>query len=61
MIAIAQLIGLLTVIFAGLKLVDFIDWPWPWVVSPIWIAVCILLLAIILILKLDWFDWEDEW
>jgi len=29
--------GLLTVLFIGLKLTGFINWPWVWVLSPIWI------------------------
>lgn len=29
--------GLLTLIFITLKLTDFIDWSWWWVLSPLWI------------------------
>lgn len=29
----------LTLIFVVLKLVGVIDWPWLWVLSPLWIAV----------------------
>jgi hypothetical protein len=32
------LVVLLTVLFVGLKLTNFIDWSWWWVVSPIWIS-----------------------
>jgi hypothetical protein len=31
-------VGLLTLLFIGLKLTHYIDWPWLWVLSPIWIA-----------------------
>jgi hypothetical protein len=41
-------VGLLTLLFIGLKLTNHIDWSWWWVVSPIWISAGILL-AIILI------------
>jgi len=39
--------GLLTIAFIVLKLCNVIDWPWIWVLSPIWISFG---LAIILIL-----------
>jgi uncharacterized protein (DUF983 family) len=35
--------GLLTVLFIGLKLTGYINWPWLWILSPMWIS---LLLAI---------------
>ena len=30
--------GLLTVLFVGLKLTNYIDWSWLWVLSPLWIS-----------------------
>ncbi len=30
--------GLLTILFIGLKLTNYIDWSWWWVLSPIWIS-----------------------
>src|SRR5580704_9869093 len=30
--------GLLTILFIGLKLTNFIDWSWWWVLSPLWIG-----------------------
>lgn len=33
--------GLLTILFVGLKLTGFIDWPWVWVLSPLWIKLVI--------------------
>lgn len=33
--------GLLTVLFIGLKLTGYIAWSWWWVLSPLWIPICI--------------------
>ena len=30
------ILGVLTVLFVGLKLTDFIDWSWWWVTAPLW-------------------------
>jgi len=39
-------VSLLTVLFIGLKLTDYIDWSWFWVLSPLYIApVLIILIA----------------
>jgi hypothetical protein len=35
--------GLLTIVFITLKLTGVIDWPWLWVLSPIWISASLLL------------------
>ena len=29
--------GLLTIVFVTLKLTDYIDWSWWWVLAPMWI------------------------
>lgn len=44
--------GLLTVAFIVLKLCHIIDWPWIWVLCPIWItfALAILIIAIVAII-----------
>ena len=34
-------LGLLTVLFIGLKLTGHISWSWLWVLSPLWIPVAI--------------------
>lgn len=41
--------GLLTIVFIGLKLTNYIDWSWWWVLSPLWIgfAVFIVIMALI--------------
>ncbi len=45
-------VGLLTVLFVGLKLGKVIDWSWWWVLSPMWISWAIAL-AIFLIIALE--------
>lgn len=37
-------VGLLTILFIGLKLTGHIDWSWWWVLSPVWISVAAMLL-----------------
>lgn len=41
--------GLLTILFIALKLLGVILWPWVWVLSPLWISVCIKLLFVIIV------------
>lgn len=33
----------LTLLFIGLKLTNFIDWSWWWVLSPIWLTIVLTL------------------
>lgn len=33
--------GLLGIVFITLKLTGFISWPWPWVLSPLWLPIVI--------------------
>jgi len=42
--------SLLAILFIALKLLDKINWSWWWVLSPIWIPICIVLLIIAIIL-----------
>jgi len=49
-------VGLLTVLFIGLKLTDYIDWSWWWVLSPIWISaitwtIILIIIFIVLLIK----------
>lgn len=30
-------LGMLCILFIGLKLTNYIDWSWVWVLSPLWI------------------------
>jgi hypothetical protein len=39
-------IGLLTILFIGLKLCGVIDWAWLWVLSPMWIMAIIVVLVL---------------
>lgn len=45
-------VGLLTVLFVGLKLTGYIDWSWLWVLSPLWISFMlgVTILAIVAII-----------
>ena len=36
-------LGLLTILFIGLKLTGYINWSWLWVLSPVWIPPAIAL------------------
>ena len=36
-------VGLLTILFVGLKLTGHVTWSWFWVLSPIWISVLLLI------------------
>jgi len=42
-------LGLLTILFIGLKLGNVIHWPWVWVLSPIWISMSIWLIALVVV------------
>lgn len=37
--------GMLTILFIALKLTNYIDWSWWWVLSPMWLPVSVLLIA----------------
>jgi len=41
--------GLLTILFIGLKLTGFINWPWIWVLSPIWISFLIVFVFFLIV------------
>lgn len=40
---------LLTVLFVGLKLTNYIDWSWWWILSPLWIPFTLLVLILFVI------------
>ena len=40
--------GLLTVAFVVLKLMGYIAWSWWWVLSPLWITFCIVVVILII-------------
>ena len=41
--------GLLTIVFIILKLIGKIDWPWIWVLSPLWISFALVTGIMILV------------
>ena len=47
-------VGLLTIVFVTLKLLDYITWSWWWITAPLWIPWAILLsiVAVILLIGL---------
>jgi hypothetical protein len=40
--------GLLAIVFITLKLLGKIDWPWLWVLSPIWIPLAIAAVVLVI-------------
>jgi hypothetical protein len=40
-------VGLLTILFIGLKLTHYIDWSWWWVLAPIWITGGLLVVIVV--------------
>ena len=44
--------GLLALIFITLKLTDYIDWSWWWVLSPIWLPLTIVMVVASFILAM---------
>ena len=44
--------GLLALVFITLKLTDYIDWSWWWVLAPIWLPLIIALVAAVFILSM---------
>ena len=43
-----QFTGLLTILFIGLKLTNYIDWSWWWVLSPFWIPLILAILVFVI-------------
>jgi len=41
--------SLLTIVFITLKLTDYIDWSWWWILSPIWISLLVVIIILIII------------
>jgi len=39
--------GLLALLFIALKLTGYINWSWWWVLSPLWIGACFVILLMI--------------
>jgi hypothetical protein len=43
-------LGWLTLLFIGLKLTNYINWSWWWVLSPIWIPSLVLIVIFLVLL-----------
>lgn len=41
--------SLLTILFIGLKLTNYITWSWLWVLSPLWIPIAIVLFLFMIV------------
>jgi hypothetical protein len=54
-------LGLLTVLFVGLKLTSHIDWSWWWVLSPLWVglvaALAVTLLGSVVVASVGLCSW----
>lgn len=48
------LASLLLLIFITLKLCNVINWPWLWVLSPVWISAGLAVVWTIVFLALNW-------
>ncbi len=46
-------LGMLTILFIGLKLGGVIDWSWWWVLSPMWLPIAIVLVLAAIYIGLD--------
>jgi hypothetical protein len=51
-------VGLLTIVFIVLKLIGKISWEWIWVLSPLWISMCTVVITISIILILSFVVWS---
>lgn len=45
--------SLLAILFIGLKLTNYIDWSWYWVLAPIWIPI-VIVIAIVSVFGTVW-------
>ncbi len=51
--------GLLTVLFIGLKLTNYIQWSWLWILSPLWISAglgiaVLLFIGVVMLIAVLW-------
>lgn len=42
--------GLLTIVFIVLRLTGFINWSWWWILSPMWISLCIAIIVMVVVI-----------
>lgn len=48
-------LGLLTILFIGLKLTGYINWSWVWVLSPIWIVLSFIAIMACISGLISWY------
>jgi len=46
MLDVCRFFGSLLLIFVGLKLGGLLDWPWVWVLAPLWLPVVVFSLVV---------------
>jgi hypothetical protein len=49
-------IGLITLIFIVLKVTNYVDWSWLWVLSPLWGSILLMLLLSVAIHFFEKYD-----
>lgn len=52
---------LLTLLFIALKLLNKINWSWWWVLSPLWISACIVLIIFLAVIIFYVFFNKRKW
>ena len=48
--------GMLGILFIGLRLAGFIDWPWVWVLAPLWSGFALVLVCVVIYVVADMMD-----
>ena len=46
-------LGMLTILFIGLKLTGYVEWSWTWVLSPLWIGFTIGVTLIVVAIMIE--------
>ena len=49
-------LGFLCLFFIALKLTGHINWPWIWVLSPIWIYLAVLLMIVVIVVAVELYN-----
>ena len=52
--------GLLTIVFITLKLTNYINWSWWWVLAPTWIPLSVILVIIVVLVAAALYEKERE-
>lgn len=52
-------VSLLTVLFIGLKLANYINWSWWWILSPVWISIIFLIVVVFFAVLILWLKEKD--